>query len=191
MKTKLHLASLSKGSAGFTLIELVLCLAVLSILVALAVPLHLDSVEQARGVEAKVALAEVARLENLYFFNRGSYTADLQELGFNTYSSSNNLQVFIRVQQEPQGWSYLALALPFDGKTSGGGGWALARNAGGQPTTSLPTALKGGGSACSLWTGWGSMEGGRIEGEERISSSSSSTGSPCGGIRVVNHGKKL
>ena len=185
-------AAMTNESKGFTFIELILCLAVLSILAAMAVPLHLGSVEKARAVEGKAALAEVVRLEHLYFANKGSYTADLQELGFNTYGALRDTQIFIRVQQDSQGWSYLALALPSDGRTSDGGGWAVARNGGSQTPTSLPASLKGGSSACSIWTGWGSMEGGRIEGEESINTSSSSTGggSPCGGKKVVNHGKK-
>jgi type IV pilus assembly protein PilE len=154
-------AAMTNESKGFTFIELILCLAVLSILAATAVPLHLGSVEKARAVEGKAALAEVVRLEHLYFANKGSYTADLQELGFNTYGALRDTQI-------------------------------VARNGGSQTPTSLPASLKGGSSACSIWTGWGSMEGGRIEGEESINTSSSSTGggSPCGGKKVVNHGKK-
>jgi prepilin-type N-terminal cleavage/methylation domain-containing protein len=182
--------------AGFTLIELLVCLAILTLLAIIAVPLHRQSVEKAKGVEAQAALAEVVRLEQLHYANKGSYTSNLQELGFNLYSPLKYTQVFVQVRQDPQGWSYIALATPLSDGKAEGDLWAVARNAGSPASaqSSLPTMLKGGrGSACSVWSGWGSMEGGRIEGEERLSSWSSTTGSgasPCGGKRVVDHGKK-
>lgn len=179
-----------KEASGFTLLDLMLSVAILGLLAALAVPLHLDSVKKAKEVEGQAAVAEVLRLEQLHYGNTGTYTANLQELGFNLYSALQYSELFIRVQQDTRGWGYLAVAMPLSGD---GNGWAVARYPGAQAAPSSPTPLKGGGSACSAWTGWGAMEGGRIEGEERINSSSSSTGnngSPCGGRRVVDHGKK-
>ena len=184
---------IQEDRAGFTVIELVVCLAILTILGIIALPMHRHSLEKAKAVEAKLALSEVDRLEQLHYANRGSYTSDLQELGFKLYSALKYTQLFVQARQDSQGWSYIALAMPLDGLTSDAEVSAVARNAGGPTSTqaSLPTTLKGGGSACSFWSGWASMEGGRIEGEETISSSSSgSGGSPCGGTRVVSHGKK-
>lgn len=181
--------------AGFSLIDLLVSIAILTILSVIAVPLHLQSVETAKTVEAKVALTEVVRLEQLYYAGKGSYTANLQELGFSLYSPLKYTQLFVQARQDAQGWSYMALAMPLDGRASQGDVWAVARNASGQAPapSNLSTSLKGGGSPCSFWSGWGSMEGGRIEGEESLSSWSStqgSGGSPCGGKKVVNHGKK-
>ena len=195
MKTRLGSSGILNDMAGFTLTDIMLSLAILSILAVIAVPLHSHSVEEAKAVEAKVALSEVVRLEQLHYANKGSYTSNLQELGFNLQSPLKYTQLFIQVRQDPQGWSYMALAVPLEGHGSDGDVWAVARNAGGQTPapSSSPATLKGGGSPCSVWSGWGSMEGGRIEGEETISSWSSSTGSggsPCGGKRVVTHAKK-
>jgi Tfp pilus assembly protein PilE len=184
---------IQEDKGGSTLVELVVCLALLTILGIIALPMHHHSLEKAKAVEAKLALSEVDRLEQLHYANRGSYTSNLQELGFQLYSALKYTQLFVQVHQDAQGWSYMALAMPLDGLPSSAEVSVVARNAGGQiPTqSSIPTTLRGGGSACSLWSGWASMEGGRIEGEETISSSSSgSGGSPCGGTRVVSHGKK-
>ena len=187
------------GSArmnGFTLIDLMVGVAIIAILVTIAVPMHLKSVEKAKAVEGQAALSEIVRLEQLHYANKGSYTSNLQELGFNTYSPLKYTQVFVQARQDPQGWSYMALAMPLGEQSSDADIWAVARNAGGQAQASsgLPATLKGGGgSACSVWSGWRSMEGGHIEGEESISSWSSTTGSggaPCGGKRVVSHGKQ-
>jgi Tfp pilus assembly protein PilE len=195
MKTKSGCSDIQMGMGGFSLIDIMVCLAIVTILSVIAVPLHLRSVEKAKAVEAQAALSEVVRLEQLHYANKGSYTSNLQELGFNFYSPLKYTQVFVQVRYDEKGWSYMALAMPLDGNTFDGDVWAVARNAGGQApaASSSPTALKGGGSPCSFWSGWASMEGGRIEGEETISSSGSSTGgggTPCGGTRVVNHGKK-
>jgi prepilin-type N-terminal cleavage/methylation domain-containing protein len=196
MKTTSRLSANYKNDAGFTLTDLMVCLAIISILTIIAVPIHLDSVEKAKAAEAKVALAEVVRLEQLHYANKGSYASNLQELGFNIFSPLKYTQVFVQVRQDAQGWSYVAMAVPLDAQAADADLWAVARSAGGQgpAATGMPTALKGGGgSACSFWSGWGSMEGGRIEGEETISSWSSSTGnggSPCGGKRAVDHGRK-
>jgi Tfp pilus assembly protein PilE len=193
MNTTADCSSLPKGTGGFTLIDLVVCLAILAILAIIAVPMHRNSLDSAKAVEAKVALSEVVRLEQLHYANRGSYTSDLHALGFHLSSALKYTQLFIQVRNDAQGWSYMALAMPLDGKASDADGWAVARYAGGQSPSSVPASLKGGGqSGCSVWSGWGSMEGGRIEGEETISSWSStgSGGSPCAGNRVVYHGKK-
>lgn len=193
MKRKSEFSRTEKGAAGFTLIDILICLALITILIGVAIPIHLDAVDRAKAVEATTTLTEVVRLENLRYMDQGTYTSDLQELGFQLTSSLKYTQLFIQVHKDAKGWSYMAFAMPLGGKTSDTGGWVVAQSAGGKSQASLPggTIKSGGASACSIWTGWGSMEGGRIEGEESISSSSSTgSGSPCTGNKVVNHGKK-
>src|SRR5262245_25962168 len=183
-------SSVGKGAEGFTLLELIFCLTILSSLVVAAVPLHLDSLEKAKAVEATIALTEVVRLEHLRYADLGTYSSDLNELGFLGSPLKYN-QLLVQVQKDAKGWSYIALAMPLAGRKSEGG-WAIAQYAGGKLQMNLPGTLNSrGASACSIWSGWASMDGGRIEGEESLSSSSSSSGgSPCGGLKVVNHGKK-
>lgn len=195
MKSTSNQLPLFKNAAGFSLLDLMICLAIVTILTVIAVPLQLHSVEKAKAVEGQLALSEIVRLEQLHYANRGSYTPNLQELGFTSSSPLKYTQLFVQVRQDEKGWSYMALAMPLDEKSSGADVWAVARNAGGQAQapSNLSTSLKGSGSPCSIWGGWGTMEGGRIEGEETISSWSStqgSGGSPCGSKKVVNHGKR-
>ncbi|HKY73505.1 MAG TPA: hypothetical protein VJL88_16405 [Nitrospira sp.] len=195
MKPTSHQLRLLKRTAGFTLLDLMVCLAIVTILVVIAVPMQLHSIEKAKSVEGQIALSEVVRLEQLYYANKGSYTPNLQELGFTSSSPLKYTQLFVQVRQDEKGWGYMALAMPLDGKSSGADVWVVARNAGGQTPapSNVSTSLKGNGSPCSFWSGWATMEGGRIEGEETISSWSStqgSGGSPCGNKKVVNHGKK-
>ena len=182
------------GTAGYTLLDVLLCVAIVAILAAIAVPLQLQSADKARLVEGQLALAEVVRLEDLYYASKGSYTSNLDELGFQPSSPLKHTQLFVQVRRESQTWSYMALAMPLQGDASNRDVWAVARQASGQSAAqpTVPAPLKGGGSACSFWSGWGSMEGGRIEGEESISSGSTSgsVGALCGGKRVVDHGKR-
>lgn len=194
MKKQSEFSSAEMGTAGFTLIEILICLALLTILAIIAVPLHLDAVERAKAVEATEALSEVVRLEHIRHVDTGTYTADLAELGFQLTSSLKYTELFIEVRRDAKGWSYMAFAMPLHRKTSDAGGWGVAQYADGKFQASLPGTLDSGvASPCSFWGGWASMEGGRIEGEESLSSWTSSTGGnrrPCERNRVVFHGKR-
>jgi Tfp pilus assembly protein PilE len=193
LKKDSNIHNLERGTAGFTLTDLLVSLALISILVSLAIPLHLDAVERAKALEASEVLSEVVRLEHLHYVEKGTYTSDLQELGFQMTSSLKYTELFIEVHKDAKGWSYMAFAWPLYRKAPDVGGWAAAQHADGSFQANLPGSLSSGGaSACSVWRGWRSMEGGHIEGEESLSSWSSSSGaggSPCG-RRVVFHGKK-
>jgi prepilin-type N-terminal cleavage/methylation domain-containing protein len=192
MEPTKHTSALWQSSDGFTLIELIVCLAVLAVLATLALPIHLEAVEGAKAVEATSALTEVVRLERLRFAETGTYTADLQELGFQLVHSLQYTELFVEVHKDVKGWSYRAFAMLKGGQHSDQG-WGVTSRVDGTLESSFSGTLKsGGGSACSVWSGWGSMEGGRIDGEETLSASSSTggSGSPCGGKKVVDHGKK-
>ena len=187
-----HTSALCQCSGGFTLIELIVCLAIVAVLATLTLPIHLEAVEGAKAVEATSALTEVVRLERLRFAETGTYTADLQELGFQLVHSLQYTELFLEVHKDVKGWSYRAFATPRGGQNPDQG-WGVMSRADGTFDMSFPGTVKnGGGSACSVWRGWGSLEGGRIEGEESLSASSSTGGSgaPCGGKKVVDHGKK-
>ena len=145
--------------------------------------------ERAKAVEATEALSEVVRLEHLRYIEKGTYTADLQDLGFQLTSALRYTQLFIEVHNDAKGWSYMAFAMPLHGKTPDSG-WAVAQHVDGTFQASLPGTLNASSaSPCSVWRGWRAMEGGYIEGEESLRSSSSG-GSPCQPNRVVFHGKR-
>jgi prepilin-type N-terminal cleavage/methylation domain-containing protein len=179
-----------KAQQGFTLIEILVCLGILAVLALLGGLYHLDSIEKAKGVEAAIVLAEVVRLEQLYQSNTGTYSSDLGEIGFGLPSPLRYHQLFVQVQKERNGWSYIAMAMPLNsGGTGNQGGWAVAQSPGGQIKSNLPGVSGSGASACGIWAGWQSMEGGHIEGEESLQPGKTSGGSPCN-MKVVNHGKK-
>lgn len=69
---------------GFTLIELMIALVVLGILTAIAVPIYLHQVREARRTDARNALLELASREERYFATNSQYTANGQYLGYST-----------------------------------------------------------------------------------------------------------
>jgi type IV pilus assembly protein PilE len=102
-----------RRDCGFTVIELLLVLAILSILAAIAMMSHRHFTEKARAVEAEVALAEVDRLETLYHTNHGTYSADFTAIGFALNSSLKYYRVTIQLQNG--GTSFQATAVPLSG----------------------------------------------------------------------------
>jgi type IV pilus assembly protein PilE len=74
----------SKNNKGFTLIELMIVVAVLAIIVAIAYPGFLGQIQKARRSDAKQALLDVAaKLEQFYQDNKGYPTAaNMASLGY-------------------------------------------------------------------------------------------------------------
>lgn len=75
---------LSYGNKGFTLIELMIVIAVLGVVAAIAIPSFVGQVQKARRSDAKQALFDVAgKLEQYYQDNKGyPTTADMDLLGY-------------------------------------------------------------------------------------------------------------
>jgi prepilin-type N-terminal cleavage/methylation domain-containing protein len=67
---------------GFTLIELVVVLAIIGILLALAVPRYLGARKKAYGAEANNILEEVKTLEWAYFQQYSVFSSSLSNMGF-------------------------------------------------------------------------------------------------------------
>lgn len=77
---------LNNRSQGFTLIELMLVIAVLGIIAAIAYPSFIGQLQKARRSDAKQALYDVAaKLEQYYADNKGyPVAADMTDLGYAT-----------------------------------------------------------------------------------------------------------
>lgn len=69
--------------AGFTLIELMVVVVIVTILLSIAVPSYMGQVRQSRRTEAKTALLDLAGREESYFGTNGStYTGVATNVGY-------------------------------------------------------------------------------------------------------------
>ncbi len=71
-----------KKTLGFTLIELMIVVAIVAILAAIAYPSYRDSIRKSRRVDAKSALTDIAQKQEAFYARNGSYTDDMKDLGF-------------------------------------------------------------------------------------------------------------
>ncbi len=74
--------SRSRRVRGITLLELMIVLAVTSIIASIAYPSYVGVVARTSRSAAKTALLEVANRQEQYFAQNRSYTADLADLGY-------------------------------------------------------------------------------------------------------------
>lgn len=74
----------SNNQQGFTLIEIMVTVAILGILSAIALPSYTVYVKKSQRTDAKVELLRIAQMQESYFVQNLSYAKDLQQLGFPT-----------------------------------------------------------------------------------------------------------
>jgi len=69
---------------GFTLIEVMIVVAIIGILASVAYPSYTEYVQESRRSEALRALVEAASKQEQYFADFKTYTTNLTELGYST-----------------------------------------------------------------------------------------------------------
>ena len=72
----------SRRSRGFTLIELMIVVSIVTVLAMIAIPSYNSQIRKSRRSEAKSALLDLAAREERYMSTNGSYTLDGQLLGY-------------------------------------------------------------------------------------------------------------
>ncbi|MEN6078951.1 type IV pilin protein [Chromobacterium piscinae] len=73
---------MQKKPEGFSLLELVIALAVLALLVSIALPSYRNFMMQSNRTAAKTALQDLASREESYFSTNNNYASQLSTLGY-------------------------------------------------------------------------------------------------------------
>lgn len=88
-----------KKTRGFTLIELMIVVAIVAILAAVAIPSYQQYIQKSRRVDAKETLTRMAALQERFFFQNSAYTTDINDLGGET---------------SPEGWYRITMPVVTD-----------------------------------------------------------------------------
>src|SRR5262245_7698829 len=99
---------------AFTLLELLVVLAIISILIVIGYPTYTQHVLKAQRSEAQIALLDLASaMERYYSLNNTYMGANLSNLEVNQYTSSNDYHLEINNLSDN---SYLLKAIPINGQ---------------------------------------------------------------------------
>lgn len=183
---------------GFTLIELMVVVAIVGILAATAALSYRHFTQKAQSVEAEVALAEVHRLQQLYHAQHGTYGTDLGAIGFNQFSALKFYSIGMRFPGGGDGVSYQVLAYA-KGPAEGSTNFVMTQYQDGRVTVDKslvsanmsPLGAIDGGSGS--FSGTGNSSGAQSAGVDEAgtdplsSSNTGSTSSSGGGSRTVMH----
>jgi len=110
-------ARISRVARGFTLIELMIVVAVIGILTSIALPAYQKYIRESRRADAKSAVLDLASREERFFSANNTYTTSATALG---YGSAFPLAV------NASGQSYYSLSVPSVTAASGTGATAVA-----------------------------------------------------------------
>jgi prepilin-type N-terminal cleavage/methylation domain-containing protein len=114
-----------EGPNGFTMIEVMIVVAILGILAAVATVSYNHFVTKAKNVEGEIVVHEVERLEHLYHVGNQTYTDNLADLGLAMTGTLKYYTPEVRTGFATDKMSYQVRALP--GTTSGTDAWLLTR----------------------------------------------------------------
>ena len=101
-----------QGPDGFTMIELMIVVAILGILVSVATVSYNRFVIKAKAVEGEIVVHEVERLEHLYHASNHAYTDSFTDLGFVMTGTMKYYTPEVRMGSATDKISYQVRALP-------------------------------------------------------------------------------
>ena len=108
---------------GFTLIELMIVVAILAVLLSVATVSYNHFVIKAKTVEGEMVVHEVERLESVYHVSNDAYTDNFTDLGFAMTGALKYYTPEVRMGFSTDKISYQVRAVPI--ATSGTDAWLL------------------------------------------------------------------
>ena len=102
---------ISKNETGFSLIELLIVLTIVSILAVFAFPSYTEYQRKARRLDAKTALQEVAASQEQFYVTNRRYTSSLNQLGLSNVSAEGHYVINVAADAQ----SFTAVAAPAPG----------------------------------------------------------------------------
>lgn len=105
-----------KKQYGFTLIELIVAVAIVGILAAVAWPNYTDYVKRASRAEAAAALLDAANKEEQFFVDNREYTDSFSDLGITKNTENGHFELSLEVVS---GNSFTITAKPVAGPVKG------------------------------------------------------------------------
>ena len=112
-----------QSPGGFTLIELMIVVAILGVLVSVATFSHNHFVIKAKAVEGELVVHEVDRLESAYYVANQAYTDSFTNLGFSMTGALKHYTPEVRIGSATDKMSYQVRAVAI--ATSGTDAWLL------------------------------------------------------------------
>jgi len=111
---------------GFTLIEIMIAVAIVAILAAIALPSFLDSVRKSRRAEAFTALAFLQQAQERWRSNRADYGARADLPGVNANTPNGYYAITITLDDATKAFVYIATATGQGGQAQDGACKVLA-----------------------------------------------------------------
>ncbi len=71
-----------RGAAGFTLMEVMIVVAIIGILLSVALPAYRDSIQKGRRSDGMSALLDASNRQERLMLDRSTYASDMTALGF-------------------------------------------------------------------------------------------------------------
>ena len=101
---------LYRRSRGFTLIELMIVVAIVAIIAAVALPQYFGSIRKSRRADAIAALNQIAQAQERWRANNSTYTTDLSSAGLNVTTPTSSGYYTLAIGAGPTGTTYAATA---------------------------------------------------------------------------------
>lgn len=99
---------------GFTIVEVLIAMAIIGLLAAIALPSYRQSIRKANRSDAHITMSRLATLQERYFFQNNQYTGDFADIitgavsGATFPTDEGHYSILLNVLGGGTGWSMIA-----------------------------------------------------------------------------------